>query len=317
MKKPLLSICIPTYNRAEYLAKSVESVISQNEFLNGEVEIIISDNASTDDTEKVGRAYAAQYSNIQYHRNEINIRDCNFPLALSWGNGMYRRLCNDTLIFKKNSLQSCCRLIENNQKEKPFLVWANGCVEDKTEQIKTDFSGYVHKLSYWLTSIACFGLWEEDCQGIEDDTAGAELSLWQVRKELEVASRKDNVLICNERLTETQNVAKKNISYGIFKVFYENYFELLKPYFENERLSCKEKEFLEKDLLFRFLYFWCAQWELQNRTLEYNRSENLKEAIYNQYHGKQYWNEYEKFYRRSLLKMKAKNALKKLIKRGR
>ena len=40
-KKPLLSICIPTYNRCEYLKKSIETIISQKEFSDENVEIVI------------------------------------------------------------------------------------------------------------------------------------------------------------------------------------------------------------------------------------------------------------------------------------
>lgn len=51
---PLLSICIPTYNRSTYLRESIESIIHQSEFISGDVEIVISDNASTDNTENIG-----------------------------------------------------------------------------------------------------------------------------------------------------------------------------------------------------------------------------------------------------------------------
>jgi len=36
-KKPLVSICIPTFNRAPYLKQSLDSIISQNEFQSGDV----------------------------------------------------------------------------------------------------------------------------------------------------------------------------------------------------------------------------------------------------------------------------------------
>ena len=43
--QPLVSICIPTYNRAECLKETIESIICQPEFLEGKVEIVVSDNA--------------------------------------------------------------------------------------------------------------------------------------------------------------------------------------------------------------------------------------------------------------------------------
>jgi len=52
--KPLVSIIIPTYNRANYLEKAIESVLKQT-YEN--IEIIVSDNASTDNTMEVMQKY--------------------------------------------------------------------------------------------------------------------------------------------------------------------------------------------------------------------------------------------------------------------
>lgn len=59
--QPLLSICIPTYNRSQYLKETIDSIIGQEEFKSENVEIVISDNCSTDDTEIVCKKYIEQY----------------------------------------------------------------------------------------------------------------------------------------------------------------------------------------------------------------------------------------------------------------
>jgi glycosyltransferase involved in cell wall biosynthesis len=51
---PRVSVCIPTYNSARYLAEAIESVLAQT-FAN--FELIVCDNASTDDTPAVSRRY--------------------------------------------------------------------------------------------------------------------------------------------------------------------------------------------------------------------------------------------------------------------
>ena len=51
--KPLLSICIPTYNRAELLRSALLSLVPQVKESGGEVELVVSDNCSTDDTRRV------------------------------------------------------------------------------------------------------------------------------------------------------------------------------------------------------------------------------------------------------------------------
>jgi len=63
MKNPLLSICIATYNRAEYIGETLESIISQ---LTDEVEIVIVDGASTDNTKFVVKKYIEICKQIRY-----------------------------------------------------------------------------------------------------------------------------------------------------------------------------------------------------------------------------------------------------------
>lgn len=314
MDKPLLSICIPTYNRSKYLKNSIESIICQQEFLDGKVEIVISDNASEDDTYSVVKAYTDRYWNVFYHRNSENIRDRNFPMVLSQAHGVLRRLCNDTLVFSPDALAGMCRVIEENREKKPFLCWANGCGQCEGELLAADFPGYIRCVSFYMTSLAFFSLWEEECTDIQNDTDGCDLSLWQVRKGLEIAYRKNDILICNICYADTQVVEKKNISYGLYKVFFENFFLLLAPYFGNHALTEDCREYLEKDLLFRFFMVWCIRWELQDKTLIYSQTENLKQSIWDQYKDKPYWTVFRCLYYLGLFGARVKQVLKPLLK---
>ncbi len=82
-----LSICIPTYNRAAFLGEALDSVISQ---ATDEVEIVVSDNASTDNTEALVREYQARFPRIRYHRNPENLgADRNFLKVVELGEGEY------------------------------------------------------------------------------------------------------------------------------------------------------------------------------------------------------------------------------------
>jgi glycosyltransferase involved in cell wall biosynthesis len=73
-KKPVISICIPTYNREQLIGDCLDSVVSQiNDNNLSLIEIIISDNASTDNTKKIVETYQQKYSNISYYRNDSNL----------------------------------------------------------------------------------------------------------------------------------------------------------------------------------------------------------------------------------------------------
>lgn len=75
--KPLLSICIPTYNREKYLKECLESIVYQKWFNQEDIEIVISDNASTDNTKELVQEYQERFNNIKYYRNKENVWSAN------------------------------------------------------------------------------------------------------------------------------------------------------------------------------------------------------------------------------------------------
>ena len=82
-----LSICIPTYNRAAFLGYALDSIIAQ---ATDEVEIVVSDNASTDGTEALVRDYQSRFPRIRYHRNPENLgADRNFLKVVEIAQGEY------------------------------------------------------------------------------------------------------------------------------------------------------------------------------------------------------------------------------------
>ncbi|MDX9893360.1 MAG: glycosyltransferase family 2 protein [Patescibacteria group bacterium] len=67
---PAVSVLMPAYNAAPYLKQSIDSIISQT-FTDWE--LLIVDDASTDDTGLIVQAYAAADSRIKVFKNEINL----------------------------------------------------------------------------------------------------------------------------------------------------------------------------------------------------------------------------------------------------
>jgi glycosyltransferase involved in cell wall biosynthesis len=59
-----LSIAIPTYNGAKYIREALDSIIAQLDDIDEEPEIVISDNASTDETLEVIREYQKKYPSL-------------------------------------------------------------------------------------------------------------------------------------------------------------------------------------------------------------------------------------------------------------
>jgi glycosyltransferase involved in cell wall biosynthesis len=68
VKKPILSIGMPIYNGARFVQEAIDSILEQD----CDLELIISDNGSTDGTEKICRQYASKDGRIRYHRHDEN-----------------------------------------------------------------------------------------------------------------------------------------------------------------------------------------------------------------------------------------------------
>lgn len=84
-RKPLVSIGLPVYNGAMYLRQAIDSILAQT-FV--DFELVICDNASTDETEEICLDYARRDPRVRYHRNETNIggsRNHNRVFELSRG----------------------------------------------------------------------------------------------------------------------------------------------------------------------------------------------------------------------------------------
>lgn len=250
-KVPLLSICIPTYNRAIYLEEALKNITRDKAF-GEEVEIVISDNASTDDTQLITEKYIDQYNNIRYYRNEKNIRDRNFILALSRGNGKYVRLFNDTLRFKEGALSKMLEVIRSSKEDSPLFFYQNiDFLNSNTNKEVNGTSAFISNTSYWVTWIANFGNWKVIVDKIPSPNECAHLLLTQVDWSFKIMEIYKEAKIYYGDYFESV-VPNKKGGYNLFEVFVNNYFFIVR--------KCLHRGFVfqrEKYRLFRyFLLLW-------------------------------------------------------------
>ena len=106
--KPILSICIPTYNRADYLKECLDSVVAQfdGREIRDNVEVVISDNASSDNTCELAEEYCKKFNNIKYFRNNKNVGfDLNVINVVEKANGEYCWYMGDDDVIGGNNLR--------------------------------------------------------------------------------------------------------------------------------------------------------------------------------------------------------------------
>ena len=100
MNNILLSICIPTYNRANRLENALKSAIS-NTFDN--IEVIVSDNNSQDNTSEIVEKFKDK--RIRYNKNETNIgANLNIIHTVEIAMGDYILFLSDEDLINENGL---------------------------------------------------------------------------------------------------------------------------------------------------------------------------------------------------------------------
>ncbi|MBT9168243.1 MAG: Chondroitin synthase [Syntrophomonadaceae bacterium] len=123
-KTEIVSILIPTYNSARFVARAIESALDQSY---RPVEIVIVDNASSDNTYEIVESYAAKYGNIRIFQNAENVGPArNWEICAQMAQGSY-----------------ACLLFSDDWYERSFL-------EETIPHLRDQTVGFVY------TSVSCF-----------------------------------------------------------------------------------------------------------------------------------------------------------------
>lgn len=112
---PELSICIPTYNRVGYLKDLLPGLAAQIDAVaNGKIELVVSDNASTDETADYLRSIHRDY--LRWWTNETNIGgDRNFLKCIQEAKGDYVWLVGDDDLVAPDAVARVLKFIEERR----------------------------------------------------------------------------------------------------------------------------------------------------------------------------------------------------------
>ena len=121
MTQPLLTIAIPTFNRASHLELLLKTLSIELEGLCNKIEIIVFDNASTDRTPEVCRNFVTQTPSAFIVRNETNIgAENNFLECFSRAQGHYFWMIGDDDLPKSGLINKLLSLVAI---EDPDLIY--------------------------------------------------------------------------------------------------------------------------------------------------------------------------------------------------
>jgi len=112
--RPVLSICISTYNRAEWLGMGLKYLIELLPVPRDEIEIVVCDNTSTDHTHEIVAPYL-QRSDFHYYRNPENVGMLgNLRVTSHHAQGEYIWILGDDDLIKPGSIEKILKAIKNN-----------------------------------------------------------------------------------------------------------------------------------------------------------------------------------------------------------
>jgi abequosyltransferase len=113
MIAPLLSICIATYNRADYIGETLDSIIPQ---LTEEVELLVVDGASTDNTETIIHSYIKKSNRVRYVRLPVKGGvDQDYDKTIEFARGEWCWLFTDDDLLKPGGIETVLKSIQQDR----------------------------------------------------------------------------------------------------------------------------------------------------------------------------------------------------------
>lgn len=253
--KNFLSICIPTFNRANQLSKSLQSITEQGFFVqNKDIEIVVYDNCSIDSTNEVVLQYQSKFPDrIKYFKQNSNVgMSVNFESCLNAANGSYRKLSNDTLLWNQGSVEYVYKLVHSEKDSRPVIFFLNGSINlNSNVVVAHGVDSFISSVSYFSTWIGCFGIWEDELLNNKDFSHYSETDIPHLGSLLNSIERKSNVQIVNIKLfTSLESSWRKRYSLGL--VFGKNYMSILRDHsgsISKETLAIEKKKILINHIL--------------------------------------------------------------------
>jgi len=150
-KNPLVSICLPTFNRASDLTVCLAN-LTNLDYKN--TEIVISDNHSTDKTPIICKQYIKKDKRIRYYRQKSNIGVAkNSLFVLKKAKGKYFFWASDDDLRNKTYLSEVILLLENNQKATTAITSTTLFNKDHSSRIPISFRSISQPMESFYTFI--------------------------------------------------------------------------------------------------------------------------------------------------------------------
>lgn len=280
----LLTIAIPTYNRSKFLDRCLHNICKQLKDVNASIELIVSDNASVDNTSEIiqkykDAGYAIKYiKNIENKGADFNVAQCYTEAA-----GKYVLTLGDDDVLVTGGLAVIINTLSKNELGivylKNYAVTVDN-FEDKAvvpEQVPVTILNnrieFLKRVSYFTTFLSGNIVNKKALSGIDfAESRGSNLG--HVPLILHAINSFDNNAIVEIPVIamQTENTG----GYSLFKTFGTNYMALLSKVYSNKTDEVY-KNIIIKDLLRTFFPSWIVGIKSKNN---FQKEDDINAIMY-------------------------------------
>lgn len=261
---PLLTICIPIYNRLPYLKKMLERFFEDRKLFETKIELIISDNCSNDNLRLVADEFVDRGLRLNYYRQQENGGpDNNFLFCFGKATGRYCWLLGSDDIPVRGFLKFLVNELDNNNnyglvflsQGKPNKWYRIAKTDKISSEIITDKQKMLYDINIFITFMSSNIFRTEFVKQI-DLKKYMGTNLIQVPLYIKSCLLSDiNLLINYNYCFEPDNDDASSGGYNFYGVFVNNMFSILKEFVDKGLFSESSYEKFKKNEYDYFLLY--------------------------------------------------------------
>lgn len=250
--EPILSICIPIYNRADYLIRHFNQCLKYKELFDEKVQLFISDNCSDQNLRIVVEEYHQKGLCFEYSRNETNIGpDANFIKCFNSAKGKYLWLLGSDDIPIDGFIPKLVEILESHNYSYLFLNHMNN---NGTLTEYGSASGILEEIHVWITFMSANIFRTEYVKNVHGEEY-MNTYLIQVPYFLEGIVANDNKAIYNCSWIQKGSDSANNGGYDFFKVFVDNLLSILYEKVISKQIDINTYNRVKKSLFCKYIVF--------------------------------------------------------------
>lgn len=288
MSDVILSIAIPTYNRAVWLKLCLAQLLPQLTLIGSAVEVTIYDNASPDNTTEIVQSYINQGLSLSYVRNDENIgSDRNIAQCFNLAKGRYVLILGDDDVLLDGALQKIMTLLSSGEYGAVFVSaygYNNNFMKERPVQrvvapiVFSDMDSYVKRCSTNAAFISSIII-NRSCTIDIDAKNFVGTALVQTYLFYEAISRNHQTIFVQEYLIAAKRI--ENRDYDVVNIFTRDFNKALQ-YLVDRGLCFSTVISINRKLLWYFLPIHLIN--LRSTNIQKYRVEDACNSLYSLYH---------------------------------